>query len=55
MSFLYAIALLCRSFISLAHLQKKLHHIEFGKSDVCGSLVFSNLVTYGTAQFKLCT
>ena len=48
MSFLYATTLLCKCFRSLAHSQKGLHCIDVIKLDVdlCGSLVFSNLVRY---------
>ena len=53
MSFLYDTTLLCESFRSLEHSQIKLHCIKVGKLDVCGSLVFSNPVTYVTRSAKI--
>ena len=50
MSFLYATILLCKSFRLLAHSQNKLHCTKVGKSEVCGSPAFSNLITTTTLE-----
>ena len=52
MSFLYATILLYKSFRSLAHSRTnfKLHCTKVGKSEVCGSPVFSNPTTITTLE-----